>query len=344
MIWVGLDVHKRFSRLGCFDPATGEIHDLGSVSNEEAALEGALGQLPPPRTVVLEAGRSSYHMAGLLESMAQEVWIVDPGEVRRLQHTISKTDRRDAAALAWWAAKGVLKPLWRPDAQTMDLRELTRGKTALTRMSTQVRTMIRLLLARHGHDCPHRDLMSERGQLWLEEVELEGHAAQMLAGLREILLIVQAKVDDFAQMVELESAEHPVAQRLRTIPGVGPFLSLSLAVEIGDITRFPGPAQLRGYSGLVPAVYQSGDKDARGPLTKAGNKWLRYAAVLAAQRIGMMKEPDPRLKRIFLSVAFRHGRNPAKIAVARRLLDLIYHILKKGQDYRVSRPRVATTA
>jgi transposase len=331
MMWVGLDVHKRFSRMGCFDPATGEVHDLGSV-------------MPSPRTAVLEAGRSSYHMAGLLESMTEEVWIVDPGEVRRLQHTISKTDRRDAAALAWWAAKGVLKPQWRPDAQTMDLRELARGKTALTRMSTQVRTMIRMLLARHGHDCPHRDLMSERGQLWLEEVELEGHAGQMLAGLREILAVVQAKADDFEPMVEQTSREHPVARRLRTIPGIGPFLSLALAVEIGDINRFPGPTQLRGYSGLVPAVYQSGDRDVRGPLTKAGNKWLRYAAVLAAQRIGQMREPDPRLKRIFLSVAFRHGRNPGKIAVARRLLDLIYHLLKKGQDYRAPKPRAAATA
>jgi len=63
--------------------------------------------------------------------------------------------------------------------------------------------------------------------------------------------------------------------------------------------------------------------------------------VLAAQRIGQTREPDPRLKRIFLSVTFRHGRNPAKIAVARRLLDLIYHLLKKGQDYRAPRVREA---
>ena len=344
MIWVGLDVHQRFSRMGCFDPASGEVRDLGSVSNNASALEEALEELASPRTVVLEAGRSSYHMAGLLESIAEEVWIVDPGEVRRLQYTISKTDRRDAAALAWWAAKGVLTPQWRPDAQTMDLRELTRGKTALTRMSTQVRTMIRMLLARSGHECPHRDLMSERGQLWLEEVELAGHAGQLLAGLREILVVVQAKVDDFERLVEQASAKHPMARRLRTIPGIGPFLSLALAVEIGDISRFPGPAQLRGYSGLVPAVYQSGDKEARGPLTKTGNPsadGLRYAAVLAAQRIGQMKEPDPRLKRLFLSVAFRHGRNPAKIAVARGLLDLVYYMLKKEEDYRAPRARKA---
>jgi len=143
----------------------------------------------------------------------------------------------------------------------------------------------------------------------------------------------------FECMVEQTSRKHPVARRLRTIPGIGPYLGLALAVEIGDISRFPGPAQLRGYSGLVPAVYQSGDKDARGPLTKAGNKWLRYAAVLAAQRIGQMKEPDPRLKRVFLSVAFRHGRNPGKIAAARRLLDLIYYMLKKEEDYRAPRVR-----
>jgi len=201
-----------------------------------------------------------------------------------------------------------------------------------------------MLLARHGHDCPHRDLMSERGQLWLEEVQLEGHAGQMLTALRDALVVIQGKVDDFERTVERTSSDHPVARRLRTIPGIGPFLSLALAVEIGDINRFPGPTQLRGYSGLVPAVYQSGDKEARGPLTKAGNKWLRYAAVLAAQRIGQMRVPDPRLKRIFLSVAFRHGRNPAKIAVARRLLDLIYYMLKKGQDYRASKPRAAATA
>ena len=94
----------------------------------------------------------------------------------------------------------------------------------------------------------------------------------------------------------------------------------------------------------MPAVYQSGDKDARGPLTKTGNKWLRYAAVLAAQRIAQMREPDPRLKCIFFSVAFRHGRNPGKIAAARRLLDLIYHMLRKDDDYRAPRTRKAAAA
>ncbi len=139
----------------------------------------------------------------------------------------------------------------------------------------------------------------------------------MLAGLREILVVVQAKVDDFERMVAQTARKHPVARCLRTIPGIGPYLGLALAVEIGDINRFPGPTQLRGYSGLVLAVYQSGDKDARGPLTKAGNKWLRYAAVLAAQRIGQMTEPDP------------HAKTLALIALARHRTRRLYKLLRR---------------
>jgi transposase len=341
MIYVGFDVHKRFSRMGVFDPAIGELQDLGVVSNDRQALDAQLAQIPGPKTVVLEAGRSSYHMARLLESMAEQVWIVDPGEVRRLQHSVAKTDRRDAAAIAWWAAKGALKPQWRPEAELLDLRELTRGKTALTRMSTQVRNMIRGLLARHGYECPHRDLLGDSGRGWLDDVDLEGYAGEMLSALRELLGVIQRSAEDFEDKVGQAAAVNPMAQRIRTIPGVGPFLSLALAVEIGDVRRFPSPTNLRGYSGLTPAVYQSGDKDARGPLTKRGNKWLRYAAVLAAQRLAQMRKPDPKLKRTFLSVSFRHGRNPGKVAAARQLLDLIHHMLRKEEDYRSPATRVS---
>lgn len=344
MICVGLDVQKRHSRMGVFDPATGELHDLGSVSNEPTVLEQRLSEVPSPKTAVLEAGRSSHYMAGLLEAMAEQVWIVDPGEVRRLQRTISKTDRRDATALVWWAAKGVLTPQWWPDAELLDLRELTRGKISLTRLSTQVRTMVRMLLARHGQECPCRNLLGKSAHQWLDGVKLEGYAAQMLAALRQILIATQAQVEDFDRLLDQAAAKHPMAQRLRAIPGIGPFLGLSLAVEIGDVERFPSATHLRGYSGLVPAVHQSEDKDARGPLTKTGNKWLRYAAVQAAQRTTQMRHPDPRLKRTFLSVAFRHGCNPGKIAVARRLLDMIHHLLTRQKDYRAPVTAAVTKA
>jgi transposase len=161
----------------------------------------------------------------------------------------------------------------------------------------------------------------------------------MLSTLRELLPIVQAKADALEELLEKEAQRHAQAKRLMTIPGVGPFLGLAMAVEIGDARRFGSPAQLRSYSGLCASVDQSAKRLSYGPITKRGNRWLRCAAVLAVQKLGMMRGADARLKRTYLATAFRHGRNPAKIAYARRLLDLAHHLLINREDYRAPKPR-----
>ena len=84
MMWIGLDVHKRFSRMGIFDPATRDLQNLVEVSNDREAFQLRLEQVASPRTVVLEAGPNSYHMAGLVESLDDEAWIASPAELRRL--------------------------------------------------------------------------------------------------------------------------------------------------------------------------------------------------------------------------------------------------------------------
>ena len=68
---------------------------------------------------------------------------------------------------------------------------------------------------------------------------------------------------------------------LLTAPGIGWVLAFTIAAEIGDINRFPSPKKLCDYTGLCPRVHQSGDKDRRGPLTKQGPKYLRWAMLEA---------------------------------------------------------------
>ena len=76
------------------------------------------------------------------------------------------------------------------------------------------------------------------------------------------------------------------AQLLMTIPGVAELLGLTLASEIGDISRFPSARKLVGYSGLTPTIKQSGQSSRTGRLSKAGPNTLRWAAVEAAQQAG----------------------------------------------------------
>ena len=62
-----------------------------------------------------------------------------------------------------------------------------------------------------------------------------------------------------------------------TAPGIGWVLGHTIGAEIGEIERFASPKKLVSYTGLCPRGYQSGEKDRRGPLTKAGPKYLRWA-------------------------------------------------------------------
>jgi transposase len=77
-------------------------------------------------------------------------------------------------------------------------------------------------------------------------------------------------------------------------------LSYTIAAEIGDISRFSSPQKLVGYTGLCPRVNQSGDRDRRGPLTKQGPKYLRWAmleATMHALRHEAYRERYQRTKR-----------------------------------------------
>lgn len=333
--YVGLDVHKTFTTVGVFDPASGELAVLGQAHTQSGELEELIGRVPDPKIVVLEAGRSSHWLAARLEPVAEEVWMVDPGKVRQLSQAGKKTDKRDARAIAFFAGKGLLEPICRPEAELLNLRELTRLQAAVTRQATQIRNSIRSLLARHGYECSACDLLSAKAKAYLDQVEgkLPGYVRVGLQTWRALLPVLAEQAAKLTALVQQEAKKYRPAQRLDSVPGIGAVISLGLAVEIGDPHRFPTAIRLRGYSGLVPAVSQSGARDSRGKLTKSGNKWLRYYAVLGAQKAIQTTKADGRLKRTYWSVAGRHGRNPAKVAVARQLLDLAHHLLLHDEDY-----------
>ena len=123
---------------------------------------------------------------------------------------------------------------------------------------------------------------------------------------------------------------------LSTIPGIGPVLGLTIAAEIGDVARFASPRKLIGYSGLAPRVKQSGQRSRSGELSKAGSRTLRFAAVEAAQ--GARRETNP-WHRLYRHVKARTGKaNPAKSAVARKILIACWHVLSREQPFKPSRP------
>jgi Transposase IS116/IS110/IS902 family len=112
---------------------------------------------------------------------------------------------------------------------------------------------------------------------------------------------------------------------------------VTIASEIGDISRFPSARKLIGYSGLTPRVYQSGQKARTGKLSKSGSTMLRWAAIEAAQQAWRPNNP---WNQLYLDVKQRCGGkgNPAKAAVARKVLIATWHVLALQQPFNPSRP------
>jgi transposase len=106
---------------------------------------------------------------------------------------------------------------------------------------------------------------------------------------------------------------------------------LTIATEIGDVSRFATPRKLIGYAGLAPKVNQSGDRSRIGALSKSGSRTLRWAAVEAAHQAWRETNPWHQLD---LSIAARAGRNPAKSAVARKVLIASWHVLGRHQPFK----------
>ncbi|MEX1009256.1 MAG: transposase [Acidimicrobiia bacterium] len=97
--------------------------------------------------------------------------------------------------------------------------------------------------------------------------------------------------------------------------------------EIGDVSRFRSAEALCSWAGLTPRHRESDTKVTRGSISKMGNRLVCWAALeaVAAYKGG------PKLKADFYRIAERRGTNKARVAVARKLLTLIYYGLRDGE-------------
>ena len=157
-------------------------------------------------------------------------------------------------------------------------------------------------------------------QLW---AEWQDHLAQRLAVSKKLKAFV-AK----APQREVEAREI-----LKTAPGVGPVTAEVVLSELGDISRFRNAKAVCAYAGLVPVVRQSGERKSKDmKITKEGSGLLRWALVEAAWRL---VGNSPKWAALFARLMHRSGKKRAIVAVARKLLCVLYAMLKTSTPYKI---------
>jgi len=269
--------------------------------------------------------------------LAEKVVLANPKKLRVIAESTKKTDRLDAQVLTEFLVLDMIPESYQPTPRQRQHRALVRHRQYLQGRITSVRSKIRHILSNYNAD--RKDLFSANcGPAYLKEVRLsdvdrfvikqlwaewQDHLAQRLA--------VSKKLKAFVAKAPQREAE--AREILKTAPGVGPVTAEVVLSELGDISRFRNAKAVCAYAGLVPVVRQSGEKKSKDlKITKQGSGLLRWALVEAAWRL--VRE-SPKWAALFARLRHRSGKKRAIVAVARKLLCVLYAMLRTSTPYKI---------
>ena len=335
MIYAGLDLSRKRVDV-CVLAAGGDELAAVSAPPDADGLRGLAARLAghgEPVYAVVESMNGARFVRDELQRCGWRVDVADAQKVKGLGPLAAKTDRIDAKVLATLAFRDLVPVIWLPPAEVRAERERARFRLHLVRHRAALKARIHAGLMAHGHSCPVSDLFGVRGRELLEKLELpEAWRATTEASLRTIDHL-SGEIGACEAELRRLGADHPYVPLLMSAPGIGWILGYTIASEIGDIERFASAKKLVGYTGLCPRVYQSGESDRRGPLAKNGPAHLRWALVEAAVHAARSPVYRDHYQRTAKRLGRGRGRKIARVEVARRLTEAIWHMLTRGQQF-----------
>jgi transposase len=342
MLYAGLDLSRQRLDVHVLDE-DGRSVEVTAVHPDADALRtlvAMIGRHGQPVTAAIESMNGARFVHDTLERTGWDVVIADALKVKGLAPLAAKTDRIDARVLAELARRDLVPAIWLPDPTVRAERERARFRLHLVRHRTALKNRIHATLIAFGHPVPVSDLFGTAGRELLASLEVPEPWATTLT--RSLRYVDELDRDIAACEAELRAlgADHPDIELLRTVPGISWVLGYTIASEIGDITRFASPKKLAGYTGLCPIVRQSGGRDDRGPLAKAGPKYLRWALIEAATHAARHPAYRERYERNKKRLGRQRGSKVARVDIARELATAIWHMLTRREPFRPGRPHV----
>lgn len=327
--YVGVDLHLHRSVIVRIDER-GQQLDCVQIDNDPKVLVREVRKAGRGAAVAIEATYGWYWAVEALQAAKFEVHLAHPYGMKAMRKRKRvKTDAKDAYELANLLRLGSLPEGYIAPKELRELRELVRHRRQLTKTATSVKAQIRALLAKHGVRLPASCLESQAGQDQLDMVVLPECAAGRLDSRRRLMMMLDNEIDALDVELDRRLKSHDGYRNLLKVKGIGPVLAAIFVVEIGDITRFGTAEQLACWAGITPRHYASDRTVRRGHISKEGCALVRWAAVEAVQR--QCEPAVARVREDILARRGREGRNVAKVAAGRKMLEAVFYVLRDGQ-------------
>jgi transposase len=342
MLHAGLDLSRKKLDI-CLLSESGEWVDQLAAPPDADALRTLAGRIDEvyrePVCAVIESMTGARLVHDTLEQEGWDVEIADAQKVKGLAPLACKTDKIDSQVLAVLSHRDLVPAIWLPNPGVREERELARFRLHLVKHKSALKNRVHSTLINFGKPCPVTDLFGVEGRELLARLQVPEPWRGNITASVELIDDLEAQIAQINRKLREGHAEHPYIPLLMSAPGIGWVLAFTIAAEIGQVERFPSPEKLAGYTGLCPRVNQSGDKDRRGPLTKHGPTYLRWALLEATMHA--LKHPAyaQRYQRNKRRLGKQRGAKVAQVDIARRLAHAIWHMLSRNQQFA---PRGAT--
>lgn len=323
---IGIDCHQETSVIDIIrNPKDRVLHT--HIQSERKALYGALDRYRQEGArVVMESGGMCFDFYRVLTERYPdwEILIVPAQNVKVIVQSRNKRDSVDARALSELSWSGYLpREVYVPDDWVLKLRELQTARKLFVRQRTQLINAVKSLERKYR-------LSSEMPES--TKIIIRQYAGQIGQVTKEI-----GKLDDSISNVISQHAERAY-QTLVKIPTIGPVSAVAVIAAIGDFRRFRRREEVANYFGLVPREHSSGDVIKQLGITKEGAPLARSVLIQGTQHLSRATT-NHAFKRLYDDLVARGKHtNVAKVAVARKAVELGWTLITRHEEYR---PQVA---
>ncbi|MBS3100016.1 IS110 family transposase [Candidatus Pacearchaeota archaeon] len=330
MNFIGMDIHKQFTVAVVKDEQGNELAK-DKFENSKERFADFLKQFPTENTkIVMESTCVWEYIFEILEEMKYDVKLSNPSRTKAIAWARIKTDNVDASTLADLLRANLVAESYIPPKHIRQLREIVRERRTFVKQTTQIKNRIHALLIKRGIKLPTATLSKKALKLIsnsVDENDILEHYINLLWYHKQELNFIEDKIRKISE-------ENPEAKLLITIPGIAEIRGMDIIAEIGDINRFPTADKLCSYAGLVPSIKQSGNSLRFGRLIQQSSKVLKYNLIEASWNIVRTKEDNP-LKRFYIKLSKKKGKQKAICATARKLCCVIHSMLRKNQKFMI---------
>lgn len=301
--YVAMDTHKKDHTVALHYPGHEEIvrFTVRNTAREITKMtKKVIKQAAGAVEFCYEAGVCGFVLKRRIEAHGCHCAVIAPSLIPRKPGDRIKTDRRDALKLMTLFQAGLLTEVHAPDPQQEAARELTRCRQAAQENLKRVRHQLLKFLTRHGYLYSDGSHWTGKHLKWLRALEFEETLLQDVFDnyFTEMQHCIQrlSSLDNQVETLAKSESYQEIVGLLRCFHGIDTLSAITIITEIFDFGRFSSPGELMSYLGLTCSEFSSGEKQRRGPITRAGNK---------------------RVRRILVEVSW-HYRHPCNISKALR--------------------------